>query len=47
MHWCCPNCKAVGTMKKEAIAGEKRVLITCEGKICTYVFLCINCTTCN
>ena len=33
MDWCCPNCKVIVTMKKKAIAGEKRILITCECNI--------------
>lgn len=39
MLWSCPNCKAVGSMKKEPVADEKRILITCEGNIYIYTFL--------
>jgi len=35
--WSCPNCKAVGSMKKEPIVGEKRILITWEGNIQSYL----------
>lgn len=40
MLWSCPSCKAVGSMKKEPVVHEKRILITCEGNI--NVVICIH-----
>ena len=42
MLWSCPNCKAIGSMKKEPIADEKRILITFEGNTSKYKKLLIS-----